>query len=382
MQLAFPIETYRTRLARVRRDAADAGLDGLVVTQPDTVNWLCGFDTIGYLWPQALVLDCSEADPTLVTRTTEGPSAAASSFLSGVRLYDIARETPAEVIAAAVRERALASGTVGIDMSAFTLVPTVWAAIQQALDGVSWVDISRLVTDARLVKEPAELEYQRRAAEIADYALTQVAAAIRPGVSETELAGVASLALGQAGSEYAAIPPMIVSGERSALVHALAKNRTIGRGDVVCVELAGVVARYHAVVMRSFSVGPMSPRVRAVDETLTEATRAAMEAAVPGAKAAAPDEACNEVLGKLDLVRRRCHRIGYSLGIAYPPGWLEPMTLVEGDDHILEPNMSFTIEPNLSLAEEGFGLKLGETVHLTEDGCERWSRLHLGTVVL
>lgn len=382
MQLPFPIETYRKRIGRVRSDASEVGLDGVVVTQPDTVNWLCGFDTIGYLWPQALVIDASDADPELVTRTTEGPSAAASSFLAEVRLYDIARETPAEVIAAAVRNRGLGSGTVGVDMTAFTLVPTVWAALQQALPDVSWVDISRLVTDARLIKEPAELEYQRKAAEIADYALTQVAAAIRPGVSETELAGVASLALGQAGSEYAAIPPMIVSGERSALVHALAKNRTVGRGDIVCVELAGVVARYHAVLMRTFSVGPMSPRARAVSENLTEATEAAMAAAIPGAKAAAPDEACNEVLGRMDLVRRRCHRIGYSLGIAYPPGWLEPMTLVAGDDHVLEPQMSFTIEPNLSLADEGFGIKLGETVHLTEAGCERWSRLHLTTVEL
>lgn len=382
MHLPFPIDTYRRRVARVRAALAEAGLVGLVATQPDTINWLTGFDTIGYLWPQALILPTEGGEPELVTRTTEGPSAAASSWLSEVRLYDIARQAPTEVIAAAASDHGLADGRVGIDMQAFTLVPAVWQAIQQGLPRTTWVDMSAAVADVRLVKEPMELEYQRRAAAMADRAVEAVRDAIRPGVSEVELAGVAALALGEAGSEYAAIPPMVVSGERTALVHALGTNRSVSRGDLVCVELAGVAARYHAVVMRTFSVGPMGPRARAVSECLADATRAAIESAVPGAKAPVPDRRCNEILDRLDLSRRRCHRIGYSLGIAYPPGWLEPMTLVEGDDHVLAPGMSFTIEPNLSLADEGFGMKSGETVACVESGSQRWSHLEIATVEL
>lgn len=382
MHLPFPIHTYRHRVARVRALLAEQELAGMVVTQPDTINWLTGFDTIGYLWPQALVLATDGGDPELVTRTTEAPSAAASSWLSDVRLYDIARQAPTDVIAAAARDHGLGTGRVGIDMQAFTLVPTVWQALQDALPGTTWIDLSVAVADVRLVKEPMELEYQRKAAAMADLAVERVRDAIRPGVSEVELAGIASLALGEAGSEYAAIPPMVVSGERTALVHALAGNRCVARGDLVCVELAGVAARYHAVVMRTFSVGPMSARARAVSDCLAEATSAAIESAVPGTKAPVPDQRCNEILDRLDLSRRRCHRIGYSLGIAYPPGWLEPMTLVEGDDHVLAPGMSFTIEPNLSLADEGFGMKSGETIACVEGGSQRWSRLGIGTVEL
>ncbi len=380
MYLPFPIETYRQRIARLRVLMDDAGIEGLVVTQPDAIFWLCGFDTIGYLWPQALIIDIGESDPRLVTRTTEGPSAHASSWISDLHLYDIAKETPAERIAAGVADRGLSRAVLGIDMGAFTLVPSVWTALREALPEATFVDAGLLIADARLTKEPAELAYQRQAAAIADYAMATVQDAIEPGMSEGELAGVASLALGEAGSEYAAIPPMVVSGERTALVHALAGHRSVARGDLVCVELAGVVARYHAVVMRTFSVGPMSPRVAEVSDCLSEAMLAAIESAVPGTRAPVPDARCNAVLERLDLVRRRCHRIGYSLGIAYPPGWLEPMTLVEGDDHVLAPGMSFTIEPNLSLADEGFGLKLGETVACVESGSERWSKLEPRTV--
>jgi Xaa-Pro aminopeptidase len=90
---------------------------------------------------------------------------------------------------------------------------------------------------------------------------------------------------------------------------------------------------------------------------------------------AAPDEACNEVLARRDFARHRAHRIGYSLGVAYAPTWLEPMVLAPGDPHRFQPGMSFTLEPNLSLPADGFGIKLGETVACTEDGPESLSRL-------
>jgi Xaa-Pro aminopeptidase len=50
------------------------------------------------------------------------------------------------------------------------------------------------------------------------------------------------------------------------------------------------------------------------------------------------------------------------------------MTLVAGDDHVLAPGMSFTIEPNLHLPDEGFGVKMGETVLCTESGPESLTR--------
>lgn len=372
MELAFGIPTYHDRVARVRTRMSALGLDGLVLSMPDVVHWLTGVSSVGYLWPQALVI--SGGDLEYVTRTTEEPGVHMCSWLERPRVYDIAVEDPIEVIAETVRKHGLDGATVGIELEAFTLLPGNWDRLRSLLPDVTWVDATHLVPEERLVKSAAEIAYQRQAAEMADYAMDRVLAAIRPGISETELAGIASHALGEAGSEYAAIPPMVVSGERSALVHALATRRTVSRGDVVCIELAGVVHRYHAVLMRTAVVGRPSGRVREVAACLERATDAAVAASVSGAPAGVPDDACNAVLAELDLVRRRCHRVGYSLGVAYPPGWLEPMTLVAGDEHTLAPGMSFTIEPNLHLPDEGFGMKMGETVLCTPDGPESLTR--------
>jgi Xaa-Pro dipeptidase len=375
LQLPFPLTAYRARLADVRRRMSQQDLELMLVTMPDAIHWLTGVDSVGYLWPQALLVHAADREPVYVTRTTEEPGVDACSWLEERRFYDISVQDPVDAIIDELREQGLTDRRVGLEEDAFTMVPSTSRRIREAFPDTDFVDCSYVVPEARLIKTEAELAYQRRAAEIADHAMEQVFAAIRPGVSELHLAGVAAAALGDAGSEHAAIPPMVVSGERSALVHCMASRRTLGRGDVVCIEFAGVVHRYHAVLMRTAVVGTPPRRVREVADTLVEAHRAAIEASTPGNPVHVPEEAATAILEPAKLSKHRCHRIGYSLGVAYPPGWLEPMTMVEGDPHVFAPGMSFTVEPNLHLPDEGFGMKLGETVECTEAGPISMSRL-------
>lgn len=233
----------------------------------------------------------------------------------------------------------------------------------------------------RLIKSAAEIAYQRQAAEIADYTLARALAAVHPGISEVAVAGIAGQALGEAGSAHAAMPPMVVSGPRSAFVHRVASRRLNSPGDVVCIERGASFNRYHAIVTRTAAVGS-PPRVVEVMDCLAEALAAAYAAAVPGPPPSAPDQARRPVLARLDLVRRRCHRLGYSLGVAFPPGSREPMTRVAGDPHRFAPNMSFSLEPNRSLRDEGFGVKLGETALCTDAATVSLSRLPHDLVVV
>lgn len=375
MKLAFPLATYRQRLADVQQRMRDRGLDAMLVSIPDSVYWLTGVDSVGYLWPQALVVPArAGSEPIFVTRTTEEPGVDACSWLAERRFYDISTKDPVDAIIEGVHELG-ALERVGIEEDAFTMLPSTHRRITQAFPGVVWEDCSYVVPEARLVKTPAELAYQRQAAQIADSAMLATIEAVRPGVSELELAGIAAAALGAAGGEHAAIPPMVVSGERSALVHCMAGRRTVGVGDVVCIELAGVVNRYHAVLMRSVVVGTPSARVLEVADLQRASHAAAIAACAPGRAVHEPEAAARAVLEPAGLHGNRCHRIGYSLGVAYPPGWLEPMTMVEGDEHVFAPGMSFTVEPNLHLPAEGFGLKLGDTVECTADGPRNLSAL-------
>lgn len=383
MQLAFPLTTYRDRLSAVQRRIRTLGLEAILVSMPDAVHWLTGVDSVGYLWPQVLIVPATDgAQPVFVTRTTEQPGVDACSWLTERRFYDISVKDPVDAIIEAVQEFGFGETSLGIELDAFTMLPSTYMRITEAFPKATFRDCSYIIPEERLLKTPAELAYQRQAGRIADYAMSKVLEALRPGISELALAGIAAAALGEAGGEHAAIPPMVVSGERSALVHCMAGRRTIGIGDVVCIELAGVVNRYHAVLMRTAVIGEPDARVREVAEIQKASHLAAIEQTASGIPVYEPENAARAILEAADLQKNRCHRIGYSLGVAYPPGWLEPMTMVEGDTHVFAPGMSFTVEPNLHLPEEGFGLKLGETVECTSSGPLSMSALSHDIVVV
>jgi Xaa-Pro dipeptidase len=382
MNLAFTLDTYRKRQSAALERMKTNGLDALIVNMPDNINYLCGFDSIGYLWYQALLLSPGLPEPVFFTRTTEEPCTWLTSAVREGRFYDIAKQDPIELVAAEIKKAGLAEKRIGIEMAAFTHLPYQWERLKTLLPKASFHDATLVVAEVRLKKSPEEIAYQRRAAQMADHGMRAAIAAIRPGMSEIQLSGIIANALAEAGSEYAAIPPMVTSGPRSGMIHAMASGRTFELGDTIIIEHAGVSRRYHAVFMRTVVLGRPSPRVKEVAEIMREATEAAIAELKPGADPAAPNRASDAVTGRAGITGNRAHRIGYSLGIAYPPTWLEAMMLAEGDPHRVEADMSFTIEPNMSFWREGFGYKIGETVLVTKQGPESLSAMDHNLIIV
>lgn len=370
MDLAFDLNTYAARQARVLDRMRERRIDALVVNLPDNIFYLCGNDSIGYLWYQALILAPALDKPVFLTRTLEEPVVWQTSSVRRALFYDIVTTDPIDRLRDVLREAGADKGRIGLELQAFTFLPAQYLRLTGALPEAEIVDASELVAEERVVKSPREIAYQRQAAQMADSAMAATMAAIRPGMTEVELAGIASKALGEAGSELSAIPPLIQAGCRTTMGHALPMNVPFARGDLVAIEFAGVCRRYHAPILRTAYVGRPPDSLRDDFACLVEAVGAAIAAAKAGTPTPEPDRATNAVLARRGLDRRRMHRLGYSIGIAYAPTWLEPMVLAEPDTHTLAPGMSFTIEPNLMHLEEGWGVKLGDTVLCAEGSGE------------
>jgi Xaa-Pro aminopeptidase len=368
VNLAFDLDVYAERQQRVLDRMRDQGMDALVVNLPDNLYYLTGNDSIGYIWRQALILSPALEEPIFVTRSVEEPVVWQTSTVRRAVFYDIITTDPIQVEADLLRQHDLEKGRIGLELQAFTFLPAQYERLTAALPEVDFVDASELVAEERVIKSPQEVAYQRQAGQMADYAMAVVMEALRPGMTEAQLAGIASKALGDAGSELSAIPPLVQTGRRTTMGHALPMNVPIAVGDLVAIEFAGVCRRYHAPILRSAFVGRPPDRLEEDFACLKEAVVAATQAARAGTPVTEPDRATNAVLARRGLDKRRMHRLGYSIGIAYAPTWLEPMVLAEPDTHTLVPNMSFTIEPNLMNLDEGWGFKLGNTVLCTEDG--------------
>lgn len=375
MMTAFPLRTYRQRMEAVKRRMSERGLDALVINYPDNINYLTGFDSLGFLWYQALIISPKLANPIFLTRTSEEPCTFELSCLEEGIFYDIAKQDPLRIVADSLEELGLSQGRIGLEMQASTFSALQYTTLLGHMPHAHFEDASVVVAEERLIKTAEEIEYQRTAARMADQGMRAAFEALRPGMSEVQISGIVAKALGDAGSEYAAISPMCATGRRSTMTHAMPHRLTISPGDVVILEHAGVCNRYHAILMRSAVIGKPTARVREVSNLLTEAFNAAIDIAKPGTPVGEANRVCNEILDRIDLSRTRVHRIGYSLGLAYPPTWLEAMMVDEADDHVFQPNMSFSIEPNLSLYSEGFGLKLGDTVLCGKDGSQSLSEI-------
>lgn len=382
MLLPFSLDTYDQRYQRVLERMKQRDLDVLLVNLPDNLSYLCGHESIGYYWYQALIIAPGLEHPVLITRISEKASVDETSILRGTIYYRMHFDDPIQMLVEFLTKHGLAAKRVGIEMQAFNIRPAHWDRIKEVLPNALFHDASNIVLEERLVKSPEEVSFQRNAARIADHAMQAAYGALRPGVTEIEIAGVISKAMADVGGEYPAFPVMVASGPRTTMIHGLPGHRPLVAGDLVTMEFAGVYHRYHAVLMRTAIIGRPPRRLGDVADCVKEATEAAIASAAAGQLTRVPKHVADEKLNRLDLARRRVHRVGYSIGLGFPPAWVEAMALEDSDPYTLCESMSFTIEPNLSLPDEGFGYKMGSTILCTAGGGESLSGLDHDLVVI
>jgi Xaa-Pro dipeptidase len=265
---------------------------------------------------------------------------------------------------------------IGLNPRTRSLTPAQYAALVEGLREAQVMDTFGLLERIRLVKGPEEVVHIRDACRIAEAGMQAGVQAVKAGASEEDVAAEVYRTLILAGGEYPGMPPFVASGYRSGLGHATWEgHRRIEAGDVVLLEIPGVVKRYHAVFARSIIVGPANDGLRRYAEVVLAARRAGLDAIRPGVTAAEVDRACKRVVAEAGLAEHYLHRAGYSLGVAYPPKWDEGyiLSLREGEHTALETNMVFHLVTALYFYAQAC-IAITETVRVAEDGCDIMTR--------
>jgi len=356
------------RRERVRASLAARRLDAAIVTTPENLCYLTGYDTPGYYQPQALFLPV-DGDPFMFCYVSDADLAQDGSGVAEVVPYG-PNDAPMAALAAAVRSRGRAKGTLGVELRSPFLPVALYEQLRSGLDDARLRDTSGAVEERRAVKSPAEIAHVRAAAAIASAAMEAVGQAVADGATENELAATAYDAALRRGGEYPGSPPYISSGPNVTHPHASWTTRRIEPGDQVHVELAGCLRRYGGALMREFLYADtLSGELARLEAAIVAGLEAAIAALRPGARSGDVDDACRGALASEGF--RYEHETGYSIGIAYPPGWNEThvFNLKPGDERTLEAGMTFHLVPHVVLPGVG-GVGLSETVLVTEDGCE------------
>lgn len=360
---AFSLLEFGQRLKHAREAMEARGIDVLLISSPENIYYLTGYQTSGYFAYQALVLS-AQGSPRLLLRHLERGNIAEYAWLGDAVAWkegdDVVQRTIDLLRAAGAEGR-----TVGLEKASWFLTARVAEALAAGLSASSLVDASLLVDRIRLIKSETEISYLRRAAGIAELEQRAALAAIRPGATENEIAAAIFQAGVAAGCEYTGLPHHVMSGYRYEVGHANWSPKVIERGELVLLELYGCVERYHATQMRTISLGAPGEEAKRASELVITAQDSAFAAMRPGASARDIDALVRKAVRKIrpDYV----NRTGYSTGIGFPPrtGEWDALDFNEQEDWELQPGMVFHM---LALAK-GFGIS--ETVLVSDAGAER-----------
>jgi Xaa-Pro dipeptidase len=367
--LPFPVAEYAARVKRVQQEMERRGIDVLMINHLENIYYLTGYRTIGFYSFMALFVPAS-GDPVHLVRLIEKSALQGSSWVADAVFYP---DTEAGLAAAVrvIRERGWEARRIGIDKSAWYLTIDDFEKLQQGLPGARFVDSALVIENLRLIKSPAEQAYSRRAGKAASEGMRSAIAALKVGITEDDLMAAAYAGLFRMHSEYPGLPPLINSGVRHTMAHAMAEGNPVHAGDAVYFEVGASIKRYHAATLRIGFLG--APPKLFLD--LTDLCRRALEAGLkemrPGNPAERVDHAARKVIADAGYGDKFRHKAGYSIGIALPPDWSEARTMMlrGGETRPLAPGMVFHFLPAVFEYRE-YGVGLSETVLITESGHE------------
>jgi Xaa-Pro dipeptidase len=377
MSLPFPRAEYDDRLRRTRTAMRQVGLDALLVFHQEHMFYLAGYDQIGYWVYQVLVVPADDAPMTAIVRKVDELLVRDGGIVDDVRVWlDDTTRDPAQQTADVLRERELlARRRIGIERKSHALLPYYYDLLREALRGAELVDASDLVTELRLIKSPAEIACMRRAGEIMDAGARAAFDALRPGIRECDVHAAVMHAMYTAGGEHPSVAPPMGTGPRTLTqTHGAATTRELQAGDPFLLEVGGCYRRYHAVNMRSASLGRPSPRMQSMHDAIRDATDAGLALIKPGVPTADVARRVHETMATHGYSRRGQH-VGYGIGLGYPPTWIDNLRIKETDTHVLQPGMTFLFHSGLLAPDSSVYVALGDPVLVTDTGVERLTRL-------
>ncbi|USQ77581.1 M24 family metallopeptidase [Ornithinimicrobium cryptoxanthini] len=378
-QGVFSLTEYADRLARVQELMHERGMASLVVVDPANLFYLTGYNAWSFYMPQAIIVPA--AGPAhLFARAMDAQGAHHTCCLGPEQIHGY----PEHYVHRPdihpwdwITERALEIGVledgaevvIGVETDAHFFSPRGFLALHGRIRQASLIDSHELVNWVRVIKSPQEQTKLLLAGRIATAAMTIGLEGVLAGAPQYEV--VSEIQRAQAfgtpgvGGDYPAIVPMLPTGASAGTPHLTWSQQSLRSGEATTIELAGVHDRYHAPLARTVSLGEPTPRLRDCSEAVAEGLTAALDIFTPGTTGREVHAAFIACIERRGFFKES--RIGYSIGIGYPPDWGERTVSLRAEEETpLAAGMAFHII--LGMWQDNWGYETSESVLLTPTG--------------
>ncbi len=376
---AFELSEYQQRIANTKERMHQQGIDLLFVSQPANMNYLTGYDAWSFYVHQCVLVSLDAKEPVWIGRGMDGNGARLTTFLAEENIHEwpdqyvhSAEHHPVETMVEVIKARGWDRKRIGVEMDQFYFTHRVYRELERGLPHAQFVDADTLVNRVRLVKSEQEIEFMRRAGKIARRVMDAAVESIAVGARECDAAAAIAYAeysgTEEYGGDYPAIVPLMMAGEATKTPHLTWSDKRYQPDEAVLLELAGVYKRYHCPIARTMFLGSDPPQImRDTAKVVIEGLQETLAFIRPGVTAEQLEECWRKAIAHSTIVKES--RLGYSIGVNYPPDWGEQtVSLRPGDTTELTPNMTLHLIPGIWYDDVGF--EIDASVRVTEDGIE------------
>jgi Xaa-Pro aminopeptidase len=359
MTRAFTTEDFAARMARAAAQAADAGLTGVLVTPGPDLVYFTGYAPIAITERITMLAIQAGREPEMIVPILERPDAEDAPSSGAVSLRHWTDGDDPYAATAAMLDGA----------GCYAISDSAWAmhvlGLQAALPDSSYVSVTSALPLLRAIKGSDELERLAAAGAAADASLEEIVKVRFAGRTESDIAADLAGLLRKHGHSQVDFT-VVGSGPNGANPHHEMSERIIEEGDMVVLDFGGLKDGYGSDTTRTVHVGEPTEEEREVFEIVRRAQQAGFDAVRPGVACQEIDRAARKVISDAGYGEYFIHRVGHGIGLTTH----EPPYMVEGETHLIEPGMCFSIEPGIYLPGR-FGVRIEDIVVATEDGGRR-----------
>ena len=383
MGLHFSKEEFASRKSKVLKSMIEQNIDALLMFRQESMYWLTGYDSFGYVFFQTLILD-QKGNVVLLTRAPDLRQAQNTSNIEDIRIWiDREGSNPTNDLKIILDELNLKGKNLGIEYEAYGLTGRNTLILNKSLENYCSIeDKSELITKLRVVKSKEEIVYVRKAAELADKALDEAWKHAKAGVSESKILAEMNRVIFEGGGDYPANEFIIGSGDNALLCRYQAEKKILQNTDQLSIEWAGTYRHYHSAMFRTMPIGKADSKHYKMHEACLEALKNCENKLKPGNNVGEVFDVHAKTFDDLGYNKSRMNACGYSLGNTFSPNWMDWPMLYTDNPYVIEVGNVFFMHMILMDSENQLAMNLGETYLVTEAGNERLGKKKLDLVVL
>lgn len=343
------IEPNRQRVKDIRRRLREEGIDCLILTKAVDVTYVTAFggeDSWAAITSNALYL---------VTDSRYIEQAAKEC----VRTTLVQRKGPITEAAAQLIAKLKGVRTVAIDTSVSV---AAFEALKKGLTA-RLKSVSGITEGLRCVKDATELARIKKAAALSAKALAKATPFFRPGICESELAGIVDLEIRRLGCKPG-FETIVAFGPNASRPHHQPGARKLRKMDTILIDFGARFDGYTADITRCFVVGRPSAAYRRAYEVTARSQAAAIAVARAGARLRDVDEAARKVIRDSGLPV-----YGYGTGHGIGLEIHEDPFLRPESEGTLQAGQILTIEPGVYIPGK-LGVRIEDDILITENGCK------------